>query len=480
APDPSERGTRTRNRLLAVVLLGAATAIVVGTQSVGAGRPQRAEIDFRAPTRTHLDHTPFFNAPFSSPDAVTTACLECHPEAATEVMGTSHWQWLGEEVRIPGHPEPQRIGKKNLLNNFCISITGNFASCTKCHVGYGWQDDRFDFTDETKVDCLVCHDHSGTYLKGSAGMPAPEVDLLAAAQSVGVPQRENCTVCHAYGGGGQAVKHGDLDSSLENPSAHDDLHMGRDGFLCIDCHRTEHHEIRGRAFSVSVENANGIHCTDCHRQPPHADPRLNAHLSAVACEACHIPTFSRKLPSKSYWDWSKAGDPTRPEDPHEYLKIKGEFVYEHDVVPEYRWFNETMDRYLLGDTIDPDGITPINRPLGDIHDPTAKITPFKVHRARQPYDTQLLTLLPPLTAGEGGFWHDFDWDQALRRGAEASAVSYSGQYGWAVTEMFWPISHMVTPKEDALDCTGCHGAEGRLDWTALGYPGDPIRVGGRR
>jgi hypothetical protein len=30
-----------------------------------------------------------------------------------------------------------------------------------------------------------------------------------------------------------------------------------------------------------------------------------------------------------------------------------------------------------------------------------------------------------------------------------------------------------------LHCDDCHGDEGRLDWEALGYPGDPITWGGR-
>ena len=45
--------------------------------------------------------------------------------------------------------------------------------------------------------------------------------------------------------------------------------------------------------------------------------------------------------------------------------------------------------------------------------------------------------------------------------------------------MYWPTTHMVQPKENALQCTACHGAEGRLDWLALGYPGDPLEWGGR-
>ena len=30
------------------------------------------------------------------------------------------------------------------------------------------------------------------------------------------------------------------------------------------------------------------------------------------------------------------------------------------------------------------------------------------------------------------------------------------------TEMTWPITHMVAPKEDALTCTQCHSKFGRL------------------
>lgn len=444
-------------------------------------RKSSARVDYRPATRTHLDHAPFFEHPFARPEEVTRACLACHESAASDFMKTSHWQWLGEEVVVPGHAStPTRIGKKNLLNNFCISISGNYAQCTRCHAGYGWADADFDFTREEAVDCLVCHERTGTYLKGDAGVPGPGIDLLAAARSVSWPRRENCTVCHAYGGGGQGVKHGDLDSSLENPAEGDDVHMGRLGFLCIDCHRTEDHRLAGRSFSVGVENQGGVACADCHRTAPHADQRLNGHLDAVSCEACHIPAYARKLPTKTWWDWSKAGDPTRADDEHAYLRIKGEFLYDHDITPEYFWFNETMERYLLGDPVDPGGETAINRPLGDRRDPKAKIHPFKVHRARQPYDRERNVLIPPLTAGEGGYWQTFEWDSSLRLGAAAAGVEYSGSYGFADTRMYWPLSHQVAPKAEALTCEQCHGPAGRMRWSDLGYDGDPIETGGGR
>ena len=87
----------------------------------------------------------------------------------------------------------------------------------------------------------------------------------------------------------------------------------------------------------------------------------------------------------------------------------------------------------------------------------------------------------PTTAGEGGYWTSFDWDKALRLGSEATGLPYSGSYGFADTEMYWTTSHMVSPKEDALQCVDCHSESGgRLDWTALGYDGDPVKHGGRQ
>jgi len=86
-------------------------------------------------------------------------------------MKTAHWQWLGPEETIPGRAEPMRIGKRNLLNNFCIGIQGNWAGCTKCHAGYGWDKADYDFSKAENVDCLVCHDWSSSYVKGPAGLP---------------------------------------------------------------------------------------------------------------------------------------------------------------------------------------------------------------------------------------------------------------------------------------------------------------------
>ncbi len=472
----------SRRRLLwaAAALAPVALAVAVVLRLPGECRPGAAADPWRsvARHRPHLDHAAFFPRPLQTPQQATRACLACHPDAAREVMNTVHWTWESEPVAIPGRAQPLAIGKKNLLNNFCLGIRGNWAECVSCHAGYGWADAGFDFSRAENVDCLVCHERSGGYGKGELGLPLPGTDLNEAARSVGFPTRRNCAVCHVYGGGGMGVKHGDLDETLLNPTEEVDVHMGRHNFLCVDCHRSRRHLVAGTAYSVSVDPRHGIACTDCHCESGHSDERLNRHTRSLACTTCHVPEFARKAPTKMAWDWSKAGDGSRADDIHHYLKIKGEFVYRQAVVPEYAWFNRRVGRYILGDPIDPGRETALNPPQGGVADPESRIWPFKVHRTKQPYDLRHRYLLQPVLSGRDGFWHLFDWDIAFSRSEAFTGLPYSGEFGFADTAMHWPISHMTAPKERALQCADCHDGN-RFDWQALGYRGDPARVGGR-
>ena len=69
----------------------------------------------------------------------------------------------------------------------------------------------------------------------------------------------------------------------------------------------------------------------------------------------------------------------------------------------------------------------------------------------------------------------FDWNKAAQAGMKAANLKYSGEYGFVETEMYWGLDHMVSPAEDALKCRACHrDQENRIDWEALGYPGDQI------
>ncbi|MBE2270790.1 MAG: tetrathionate reductase family octaheme c-type cytochrome [Anaerolinea sp.] len=426
---------------------------------------------------THTDHTELLPGPYATGSDVTRACLSCHEESGEQMLHSSHWTWLSEPQAVGD--DYLSIGKANLLNNFCIGVQSNWTGCTRCHNGYGWTDANFDFTNQENIDCLSCHDQSGTYVKGGGGLPVETVDLAVAAQSVGTPSRETCGFCHFDGGGGNGVKHGDLDESLYYPAEQVDVHMGGNDFLCVDCHRTTDHEIAGRAISVNFDTTeNQVQCTDCHDSALHDDDRIADHLDTLACQTCHVPAVALRDPTKISWDWSTAGLDL-PENIHEYLRIKGTFVYTYNLIPTYGWFNGSVDRYLLGDEIDPTTATIINQPLGDISDPNALIYPFKVHTGFQVYDAEYNYFLQPQTTGETGYWTTFDWNSALENGSAATGLPYSGSYDFAPTEMYWTLSHMVAPASNALQCADCHEDTGRFDWEALGYVGDPMEWGGR-
>ena len=449
------------------------------------------------------DHSKFeaLNKDFKSGPEVTKACLTCHTEAAKQVMGTKHWTW---EFMNPD--TGQRLGKKNVINNFCTSVPSNYQFCTACHVGYGWKDDKFDFTKQDNVDCLVCHDNTGKYRKlpGLSGHPPYQdtefpphsgkivkaVNLKDVAQHVGKTTRANCGACHFFGGGGDAVKHGDLDSTLRNPPKYLDIHMAKDGlnFTCGTCHATTGHNVPGSRYMPTAMDQHGAHlrgkadnsnpatCQSCHGNQPHpADkPKLNQHTAKIACQTCHIPEFARGQATKMSWDWSTAGQmkegkPFTEKDPSgkdAYDSKKGNFTWEHDVIPEYIWFNGKVDYTLRETKLDPSKVVKINSFEGSPKDGKSMIWPVKVFRGKQPYDAVNNQLVVFHTYGQddSAYWGNFDWDKAMEYGMKEIGAEYSGKYDFVRTQMSWPITHMVAPKGDALSCAQCHDSAtgGRL------------------
>lgn len=440
----------------------------------------------------HADLT----GPYVDGPAVTAACLDCHEDVAHDFMKTSHWTWDSAQSLL-GKGEAI-VGKKNLVNNYCVAVSSNWPRCTSCHAGYGWKDASFDFTNPGNVDCLVCHDRTGLYRKfpTDAGHPVykpsewegkiwePQ-DLASLARTVGMPTRANCGACHFDGGGGNNIKHGDMEKALLEPSRELDVHMSADGqdFTCQDCHTTTSHDIAGRAmFASPGATRNHLECTACHDQNVHAKRILNWHGKSIACQACHIPAIARANPTMTWWDWSTAGKNLNAQPDSlgmpAYDKKKGSFRWEKDVVPAYAWYDGVSGQYLVGDKMSPAAVTHLNRPQGSRLDPRAKLFPFKVMRGKQPYDKEQNVILVPKLYGPDGFWKTNDWDAAFKEGMAAVGLTYSGQYGFAETESWWKVNHMVAPKEAALKCVDCHGAQSRLDWTALGYAGDPAKSRG--
>jgi octaheme c-type cytochrome (tetrathionate reductase family) len=439
----------------------------------------------------------------NTPEKVTETCLSCHNQADDQIKETIHWTWICPKT---GDGE---VGKGGLVaNNFCISMPSNEPRCTSCHIGYGWKDKTFDHTDSNKIDCLVCHEQTGTYVKfpTGAGYP-PEKDKVfkgngklykapdynKVAQSVSMPGRTNCGTCHFFGGGGNGVKHGDLDSSLANPSKELDVHMSPDGedFSCTRCHTTKDHLVAGRCYRapateklqslLEADLGSRIACESCHTATPHSGGhKANDHTDTVACQSCHIPTYARKLPTKMYWDWRGAGtkmdgkkvvkeeigDSGVKRATH-HIK-KGDFVWDYDVVPEYRWYNGSMTYTLLTDKIDDSGMVTLQEPIGSPGDERSRIMPFKFHRGMTPYDKGNKTMaLPDLFKGPKAYWGNWDWNEALESGMSYVGLEFSGEAGFVETEYAYPITHMVAPKDNVVNCIECHSKGSRL----TGVPG---------
>jgi octaheme c-type cytochrome (tetrathionate reductase family) len=431
-----------------------------------------------------VDHTQFevLQQDFENAHDVTAACLSCHNQRDKEVMMTSHWKWQREEELEGKGVVP--LGKRNILNNFCIGVSASEGTCTRCHIGYGWHDKSFDFGEPTNIDCLVCHDNSGEYKKGKgmAGYPAEEVNLAYVAQRVGAPKKENCGVCHFWGGGGNNVKHGDLDKAMLDCSREVDVHMTTEGedMTCTDCHITDKHQMAGKLYALSSENINRVTCEQCHTATPHNDNMIDQHYLRVACQTCHIPVYAKVNSTKMIWDWSNAGELDENGNPkhendadgyHAYLSIKGRFVWDDQVVPEYYWFNGIANHQLITDNIDTipvqmnslDGAYRDKGRYQKTNEPS-KIWPVKVHRGRQIYDPVNMTLIQPKLwdpeVGTGAYWKDFDWGEAAQRGMDYLDLPYSGEYDFVETDMYWPLNHQVSPKEASLQCIDCHTRNG--------------------
>jgi octaheme c-type cytochrome (tetrathionate reductase family) len=488
------------------------TTIGLGLVLSGAGLAQQTPVPQIPGSNSTADHSKFeiLKKDFKSGPEVTEACLSCHTEADDQVqMHSIHFSWDYT------HPETgQKLGKRNVINSFCGSVAGNEPRCTSCHAGYGWEDMNQPPPQQSNaVDCLVCHDRSGNYTKLATGAGHPPleakgttitgakawaVDLSKAAQSVGMPGRDNCGNCHFYGGGGDNVKHGDLSSALYDPAHDVDVHMsavadGGEGMVCSTCHVSDQHKWDGSRYNVHAVDTTGTGkpgqrrevstCQSCHGTEPHPvnlkGVKLNDHTDKLACQTCHIPSFARGgVPTKTLWDWStagklKAGKPysedgytsSTGKHLHTYLSTKGDFEYGENVQPYYAWFNGQVEYSTIDRKIDPSGVVDVNRINGTPDSPDSRIWPFKRMKGRQAYDSVNNTLVYTHVWGpttDSAFWTNFDWAKSIKAGMKAAHQPYSGQFDFVDTYMYWPITHMVAPAKDAVDCQDCHAQDGRM------------------
>ena len=455
------------------------------------------------------DHKALLNLPAQPTlSEVTARCLACHEDTGADVLKTAHWNWLGPTPSLSGKEHSATIGLKSTIDNYDISLAPNPAMTSAFHIGEPPTGNGAD--DPAKIDCLVCHDTTGTYKRGTD----PQwLDLQTAAEKIGRPSRANCGSCHFYGGGGPGIKNGDLSPAMVRPRPEDDTHMGKVDMRCQDCHAVNKHQIAGLSFNAPVVERRAS-CIYCHGSAPHGiigviGRHIDDHVKAIACETCHVPQFARSQPTQMSVDFSTAGkDGIAPKlqfDRPTYDKRYGTRTWGQNVVPVYCWFDGSRQSYQLGDKIDPSKTVVLNAPLGDKRNPQAKITPFKVHQAVQPYDSEQNILAA--VKFEDGLWKDYDWTKAVAEGMAAVGKTFSGKVGFVKTEMYSSVHHEVAPAKKSLGCADCHAPQnvacarchanaagmnqpehtrrvypettGRFDFKALGYEGDPALTGGR-
>ena len=466
------------------------------------GQPVQISAEPSEPT---ADHSKFeiLQQEFASAPELTAACLTCHTEAAKQIQQTTHWTWDNQ------FDVGESVGKTTQINNFCIGVQSNEPRCTSCHTGYGWKDNTFDFTVEENVDCVVCHDTTGTYKKfpTGAGLPVSEPtdfdgktfnppDLSMIGQSVGKTSNETCGSCHFFGGGGAGVKHGDLNPDLLTATEAIDVHMASDGagMVCSDCHKGTNHQINGSSVYMHPSDETGVDlplddadrstCQSCHGNEPMQSAKLNEHTDKVACQTCHIPTLARgESYTKTWWDWSTAGEfnadgtelTTKDANGNvSYTTKKGTFEWERDFAPDYVWFNGLVDVTIAGDPVvlDEGGAMHLNAYAGSYDDEHSRIYPVKSFRGIQPIDAGNNTVALPHLFGndDTSYWKNFDWTKAIEAGmaragadyAAAAGVPFSGEVGWMETVFYEPATHMVAPTEDALACETCHSRDSVL------------------
>jgi hypothetical protein len=310
--------------------------------------------------------------------------------------------------------------------------------------------------DYQNLDCLICHGEDYTRTVEKEGdrfriVPAPGVDILHVAQSVGKPTDEMCLRCHVTAGSGPNHLYGDT------PTRDADIHTAK-GLTCVDCHKTKNHRIPGgsdlKAQEMSDEK---VDCTKCHQEPVHKGQQaeyLSSHTKRIACQTCHIPMIARdfNLPTITSRDWTK---PT-PMTNGLYTPTNTWAIF---LKPAYRWWNRFMK--------DPPC------PVGSLDDPKSKITPWKITTYTVIADAQTGQ---PLSVDAGAYSVTGDPAIAARKGSQYGNQKYSGIWKGIPETVYTAIDHQVSAKGRALTCIPCHSVKGVMDFKTLGYSDEKVKA----
>lgn len=414
-------------------------------------------------------------------------CLSCHPTEFGDAYQGVHYQWQGQAPENVNQPDVLQGKLTNAINSYCVSVGDNWQICGKCHAGRGavpvWT--QTPTTEQLlNVDCLVCHndDYSTARTRradGSLGPNTTDAALLDSyVRAIAAPTRANCLSCHAYAGGGDAVKRGDLSWATANTTDRGyDVHMATTGadLPCQSCHAWSKHKVTGRGSDLRVtDNPGEVTCstTACHpddNESVHSSA-VQQHVARVACQTCHIPAYGRNAADSAATEATEidrnwlvtnvtAAKPWHPGS-----------TKANNVTPVYEWWNGANDSMLLGDadlTAEADGTYATSKPVGAVNETGAKLYPFKYKTATQPMRVANRMLVGIDTfdymVGSGSPY------TATGIGLAKMGFASTDTVEWVKTSTYQALNHSVASADDALQCADCHGSTTRIDLKSLGY-----------
>ncbi len=417
-------------------------------------------------------------------------CLSCHPSEFSDAYQGVHYQWQGSAPENTNRPDLLQGKLTNEMNSYCVNILGNWPICGKCHAGRGavpvWTSTP---TREQllNVDCLVCHnmDYANARTRlpnGSMGVTSTVTAVLDSyVRNIAEPTRGNCLKCHAYAGGGDAVKRGDLAWASANTTDRNyDVHLATTGadLQCQQCHTWSKHKVTGRGSDISVtDNPGEVRCStaSCHSTKTtaagHSDSTIGRHVARVACQTCHIPEYGRNAADSAA---TEATEIDRNWLNTNTLGLKPWHpgsTKANNLTPVYKWWNGTSYLTLLGDQnmkLEADGTYATSKPNGSVSDANAKLYPFKYKTATQPMRSSNRMLIALNT-------FDYMTGSGNPNTATSLGLQNMGYLGtdpvqWVRTSTYQALNHQVAPKSTALECAECHGSTARIDLQGdLGY-----------
>jgi len=374
-------------------------------------------------------------------------CLTCHREADHQVRASIHWTWQRER-KVNGRR--QTLALQDDLSRYGIGAGANTEICGRCHI-------RIEEKGKPDTaDCLLCHDTTGRY---GPGLPVRELQDIV--RRAGPTSPRTCTRCHGRDCG--------LRPDQESGSAYmEDVHLRRAGLTCRSCHPAVGHTIARTPADILRP---GQGCLACHPAQVHSQPELDRHTRTMTCTSCHVPAYGTATPVVLAWNWLQ-GDSRTLFTTEGGLAAGQGFILGRRLSPILLWSDGGEQLYTRGERIRPGSTVVLAGP--STRSEHSRLAPFSVQYGTQMVDAKYRYLISPLlTMTRAPFLSRTDMDRALREGMTGIRLPFSGQTRVVSTVQYRSLHHGTAPADQALGCLDCHGTAGRIDWTGLGFSGDP-------